>query len=158
MTPVSLSPENEVAPATEPTNNNYGAFQSAAIETNEVLEARQQDADAADVECQAALLQRTRSGPSVKQDLRMGREHQQGRINWITTILMGLFHVVALSCRAADVLLLEEPDRRLLCHVFFRDQSSVSAMGLSPPADASRLSRTPKWVEYFDHRMRHAGA
>ncbi|MES2394120.1 MAG: fatty acid desaturase [Acidobacteriota bacterium] len=31
----------------------------------------------------------------IKQDLRMGREHQQGRINWITTIFMGAFHVGA---------------------------------------------------------------
>ncbi len=31
----------------------------------------------------------------VKQDLRMGREHQQGRINWITAIVMALFHVGA---------------------------------------------------------------
>ena len=33
----------------------------------------------------------------VKQDLRMGREHQEGRINWITTIAMGLFHVGAIA-------------------------------------------------------------
>jgi len=33
----------------------------------------------------------------IKQDLRMGREHQEGRINWITTIFMGLFHVGALA-------------------------------------------------------------
>jgi hypothetical protein len=33
----------------------------------------------------------------IKQDLRMGREHQQGRINWITTIAMGLFHVGAIA-------------------------------------------------------------
>src|SRR5260370_31989611 len=33
----------------------------------------------------------------IKQDLRMGREHQQGRINWITTIFMGLFHVGAIA-------------------------------------------------------------
>ena len=33
----------------------------------------------------------------VKQDLRMGREHQQGRVNWITTIVMGLFHVGAIA-------------------------------------------------------------
>jgi vacuolar-type H+-ATPase catalytic subunit A/Vma1 len=31
----------------------------------------------------------------IKQDLRMGREHQQGRINWITTIAMGLFQMSA---------------------------------------------------------------
>jgi stearoyl-CoA desaturase (delta-9 desaturase) len=33
----------------------------------------------------------------VKQDLRMGREHQEGRINWITAIAMGLFHVFAFA-------------------------------------------------------------
>jgi fatty-acid desaturase len=33
----------------------------------------------------------------IKQDLRMGREHQEGRINWITTIFMSLFHVGALA-------------------------------------------------------------
>src|SRR6185312_2187827 len=33
----------------------------------------------------------------IKQDLRMGREYQQGRINWITTIAMGLFHVGAIA-------------------------------------------------------------
>ena len=33
----------------------------------------------------------------IKQDLRMGREHQEGRINWITTIAMGLFHVGAIA-------------------------------------------------------------
>ncbi len=33
----------------------------------------------------------------VKQDLRLGREHQQGRVNWITSIFMGLFHVGAIA-------------------------------------------------------------
>ena len=33
----------------------------------------------------------------VKQDLRMGREHQQGRINWITAVAMGIFHVGAIA-------------------------------------------------------------
>src|SRR5450755_35311 len=33
----------------------------------------------------------------VKQDLRMGREHQDGRVNWITAIVMGLFHVGAIA-------------------------------------------------------------
>ena len=33
----------------------------------------------------------------IKQDLRMGREFQQGRINWITTIAMSLFHVGAIA-------------------------------------------------------------
>ena len=33
----------------------------------------------------------------VREDLRMGREHQQGRVNWITSIVMGLFHVGAIA-------------------------------------------------------------
>ncbi len=33
----------------------------------------------------------------VREDLRMGREHQQGQINWITSVFMGLFHVGALA-------------------------------------------------------------
>jgi stearoyl-CoA desaturase (delta-9 desaturase) len=33
----------------------------------------------------------------VREDLRMGREHQQGRVNWITTIAMGAFHVGAIA-------------------------------------------------------------
>jgi stearoyl-CoA desaturase (delta-9 desaturase) len=33
----------------------------------------------------------------VKQDLRMGREHQEGRVNWITAIAMGAFHVLAIG-------------------------------------------------------------
>jgi fatty-acid desaturase len=32
----------------------------------------------------------------IKQDLRMGREYQEGRVNWITAIAMGAFHVLAL--------------------------------------------------------------
>ncbi|MBE7158125.1 MAG: acyl-CoA desaturase, partial [Rhodospirillales bacterium] len=27
----------------------------------------------------------------------MGREHQEGRINWITSIFMGVFHLGALA-------------------------------------------------------------
>ncbi|HMG01857.1 MAG TPA: hypothetical protein VK596_01925, partial [Edaphobacter sp.] len=33
----------------------------------------------------------------VREDLRMGREYQQGRINWITAIAMALFHVGAIA-------------------------------------------------------------
>jgi fatty-acid desaturase len=33
----------------------------------------------------------------VKQDLRMGKEHQAGRINWITAIAFGIFHVLAFA-------------------------------------------------------------
>ena len=33
----------------------------------------------------------------LKQDLRMGRAYQEGRINWITSIFMGTFHVGAIA-------------------------------------------------------------
>jgi stearoyl-CoA desaturase (delta-9 desaturase) len=33
----------------------------------------------------------------LKQDLRMGRAYQEGRINWITSIFMGAFHVGAIA-------------------------------------------------------------
>jgi stearoyl-CoA desaturase (delta-9 desaturase) len=33
----------------------------------------------------------------IKQDLRMGRTYQQGRVNWITTIVMVLFHIGAVA-------------------------------------------------------------
>ncbi len=39
----------------------------------------------------------TETRRKVREDLRMGREHQQGRINWVTSIFMGLFHVGAIA-------------------------------------------------------------
>ena len=33
----------------------------------------------------------------IKQDLRMGREHQEGRINWITAVAMTIFHILAIA-------------------------------------------------------------
>jgi fatty-acid desaturase len=51
------------------------------------------------IEEQAAspLATAKQSTQKIKQDLRMGREHQEGRINWITTIFMGMFHVGAIA-------------------------------------------------------------
>ncbi|HEY8996245.1 MAG TPA: fatty acid desaturase [Edaphobacter sp.] len=33
----------------------------------------------------------------VREDLRMGREHQEGRINWVTAIAMVIFHIGAVA-------------------------------------------------------------
>ena len=33
----------------------------------------------------------------LKQDLRMGREYQEGRINWITSLFMATFHIGAIA-------------------------------------------------------------
>ena len=80
----------------------------------------------------------------VKQDLRMGREFQQGTINWITTIAMGLFHVGAIAS------------------LFFFSWANVAtfvvmyilAINVGIGMCYHRLLthrgyKTPKWVEYF---------
>jgi stearoyl-CoA desaturase (delta-9 desaturase) len=80
----------------------------------------------------------------VKQDLRMGREHQQGRINWITTIVMGIFHVGAIAA--------------LFCFswknlgAFFVMYFFAINLGIGVAYHrllTHRGFRTPKWVEYF---------
>jgi stearoyl-CoA desaturase (delta-9 desaturase) len=80
----------------------------------------------------------------VKQDLRMGREHQQGRVNWITTIVMGLFHVGAIAA--------------LFCFswanltAFFVMYFLAINVGIGVAYHrllTHRGFRTPKWVEYF---------
>jgi fatty-acid desaturase len=80
----------------------------------------------------------------IKQDLRMGREHQEGRINWITTIFMGLFHVGAIAA------------------LFFFSWKNLAAfaimyffainVGIGVAYHrllTHRGYKVPKWVEYF---------
>jgi fatty-acid desaturase len=76
MTPTLLTPE-----ATETQTSTHTA--PRAVATPESIEAARRLA--------ANVAQK------VKQDLRMGRDHQQGKINWITAIAMGLFHVGAIA-------------------------------------------------------------
>ena len=80
----------------------------------------------------------------VKQDLRMGREHQQGRINWITTIVMGLFHVGAI----AALFCFSWKNLAAFAVMYF------FAINIGIGVAYHRLLthrgfRTPKWVEYF---------
>lgn len=80
----------------------------------------------------------------IKQDLRMGREHQEGRINWITAIAMTIFHVLAVAA------------------LFFFSWTNVAAavfmyifainVGIGMAYHrllTHRGYKTPKWVEYF---------
>ncbi len=161
MTPATLSPESE-ATAT-PATTSYADFQADAIETAEVLEAREavilantnpdyvipEQGDEVHNDLQRMSNARPRANAEsiraqVRQDLRMGREHQQGRINWITTIVMGLFHVGAIAA------------------FFFFSWKNVAAffityffaINLGIGVAYHRLLthrgfRTPKWVEYF---------
>jgi fatty-acid desaturase len=80
----------------------------------------------------------------VKQDLRMGREHQEDRINWITAIFMGLFHVgaiAALFCFSWTNLAVA------LITYFFAINVGI---GMAYHRLLThRGYKTPKWVEYF---------
>src|ERR1035438_4992256 len=78
MSPTLLAPETSNQPSTRTSTRPV----SAPITPESVEHARQLAAEVA---------------RKVKQDLRMGREHQDGRINWITAIVMGLFHVGAIA-------------------------------------------------------------
>ena len=80
----------------------------------------------------------------IKQDLRMGREHQEGRINWITSIFMGAFHAGAIAAL-----------------FFFSWKNLAAAMimyffainvGIGMAYHrllTHRGYRVPKWLEYF---------
>ena len=80
----------------------------------------------------------------VKQDLRMGREHQQGRINWITTTAMAAFHVGAIAA--------------LFCFswknlaAFFIMYFFAINVGIGMAYHrllTHRGYKVPKWLEYF---------
>ena len=149
MTPSVLTPE-ETEAISAPVSN-YAAFQRDSIETAEVNEAA--IAAARQTAMQDDLQNLSMAQPKntaeqvrqqVKQDLRMGREYQQGRINWITTIVMGLFHVLAVAA--------------LFCFSW----KNLAAFGIMyffainigigvayHRLLTHRGFRTPKWVEYF---------
>ena len=140
MTPATLTPETE---ATSAAPTSYAAFQQDAIDTAETLEGRQQ-AEMQNLSNARARNSAEQIRQQVKQDLRMGREYQQGRVNWITTVVMGLFHVGAVAA--------------LFCFswrnlgVFFVMYFLAINVGIGVAYHrllTHRGFRTPKWVEYF---------
>ena len=82
----------------------------------------------------------------IKQDLRMGREHQQGRINWITTIFMGLFHVGAILA----LLPLFFAWRNVAAGAIMYFFAINVGIGMAYHRLLThRGYRVPKWLEYF---------
>jgi fatty-acid desaturase len=80
----------------------------------------------------------------IKQDLRMGREHQQGRINWITTIAMGIFHVGAIAA------LFFFSSKNLLAGVIMYFFAINVGIGMAYHRLLThRGYRVPRWLEYF---------
>ena len=140
MSPATLTPETE---ETVQATTGYAAFQADAIQTAEQIENAQQlsmqDLSNARIRQTAEQVRQ-----QVKQDLRMGREYQQGRINWITTIVMGLFHVGAFAA------LFFFSWKNLLA--FFIMYFFAINLGIGVAYHrllTHRGFRTPKWVEYF---------
>src|ERR1700721_248214 len=80
----------------------------------------------------------------IKQDLRMGREHQQGRINWITTIAMGLFHVGAI----AALFFFSWTNLAVFFVMYFLAINVGIGMAYHRLL-THRGYKTPRWVEYF---------
>ena len=146
MTPATLSPETEVKSAAPSKKNSYAAFQQDAISAAEAAEAQE-------IAREAVIEQMSMAKPvssseqvraQVRQDLRMGREHQQGRVNWITTIVMGLFHVAAVGA----LFCFSWKNLAVFCVMYFL------AINVGIGVAYHRLLthrgfRTPKWVEYF---------
>src|SRR3984893_947502 len=80
----------------------------------------------------------------IKEDLRMGREHQEGRINWITSIAMGLFHVGAIAA------LFFFSWKNLAAFVIMYAFAINVGIGMAYHRLLThRGYKTPKWVEYF---------
>ncbi|MGI4826648.1 MAG: acyl-CoA desaturase [Janthinobacterium lividum] len=81
----------------------------------------------------------------IKQDLRMGREHQEGRINWLTTIFMGLFHVGAIAAFLPMFL----SWKNVIAGVIMYFLAINVGIGMSYHRLLThRGYRTPKWLEY----------
>ncbi len=141
MTPATLNTENETTSAAN--TSSYAAFQQDAIATAETQEANIQ-AELQDLSNAKPGNTAEQVRQQVKQDLRMGREYQQGRINWITTVVMGLFHILAIAA--------------LFCFSWKNFAAFgimyFLAINLGIGVAYHRLLthrgfRTPKWVEYF---------
>ena len=143
MTPAVLTPEETEAICAPITETNYADFQRDAIQTAEEIEASQQ-LDLQNLSNAKPRLSAEQIRQQVKMDLRMGRAHQEGRVNWITTIVMGLFHVAAVGA--------------LFCFSW-KNLAAFAityffAINLGIGVAYHRLLthrgfRTPKWVEYF---------
>jgi fatty-acid desaturase len=80
----------------------------------------------------------------IKQDLRMGREHQEGRINWITTGFMAAFHVGAI----AALFFFSWKNLAVFVVMYFFAINVGIGMAYHRLL-THRGYRTPKWLEYF---------
>ena len=168
MTPVTLLPETDTttsaAPAKKHTTGSFAAFQAESIQIGEANEAAIEAAlnnpriqTEAEIQTfsEAAIQDMSNAKPSssaaqvraqVKQDLRLGREHQQGRVNWITFVAMAAFHVLALVA----LLPMFWAWRNLAAFAIMYFFAINIGIGVAYHRLLThRGFRTPKWLEYF---------
>ena len=115
---------------------------SEATRLDTTLDSKQAAVPAADALHPLAVVQQVTQ--KIKQDLRMGREHQQGRINWITTIFMGLFHVGAI----AALFFFSWKNLATFFIMYFFAINVGIGMAYHRLL-THRGYKTPKWLEYF---------
>ena len=126
MSPTLLIPE---APAESRTQTSAPTLPIAAPVAPQGLAARRHAADVA---------------RQIKQDLRMGREYQQGRINWITAVVMALFHVGAI----AALFCFSWKNLAVFAVMYFFAINVGIGMSYHRLL-THRGYRVPKWLEYF---------
>jgi len=80
----------------------------------------------------------------LKQDLRMGRAYQEGRINWITSIFMGTFHVGAIAA-----LFFFSWKNLIVAAVMYFFAINVGIGMAYHRLLTHRGYKVPRWLEYF---------
>jgi fatty-acid desaturase len=93
---------------------------------------------------QPAVSAAARTARKVREDLRMGREHQEGRINWITAIAMTIFHIGAI----AAFFFFSWTNLAVAAVMYFFAINVGIGMAYHRLL-THRGYKTPKWVEYF---------
>src|SRR5215469_3372733 len=95
-------------------------------------------------ELEAARLRTAAVAQKVREDLRMGRAHQEDRVNWITAIFMGLFHVGAIAA-----LFFFSWKNLAVAAVTYLFAINVGIGMAYHRLLTHRGYKTPRWVEYF---------
>jgi len=93
---------------------------------------------------QPAVSAAQRTAKKVREDLRMGREHQEGRVNWITAIAMTIFHIGAIAA-----FFFFSWTNVLVAAVMYFFAINVGIGMAYHRLLTHRGYKTPKWVEYF---------
>jgi stearoyl-CoA desaturase (delta-9 desaturase) len=115
---------------------------ASPISTEEIIQAPNSAPHSQERQTVVSAAERT--ARKVREDLRMGREHQEGRINWITAIAMTLFHVGAI----AALFFFSWTNLAVAAIMYFFAINVGIGMAYHRLL-THRGYKTPRWVEYF---------